>query len=128
MKVLLCCFVLLFLSVSANAQLQIQYKLEKDGTDWVTIDPANLTYELVPGTTDKVVYPETPDPNSVGFTDKQEWYVLAEDGNGFNLVSFSAAGENIPLGQHWVHYSLDGTIWSPTADKTIMPPPAAVAR
>lgn len=128
MRVFTLCVALLLISVVANAEITVRYKLEKDGTIWTTIDAADLTYELVPGTGDKVVHPETPDPDSVGFTDKQEWYVLAEDANGFNIVSFSAAAVNIPLGQYWLHYSLDGTIFSPTADKTIMLPPAAVPK
>ena len=127
--VLIC--ILLLSSATANAVI-VQVKLEKDSTDWTTLDEAIVTYESGQDG-ERVVYDTLPDPNSVGVTNLQEWFVIAEDGGGYNLLRFNLTDTIIPLpgnqgSQYWLHYGIDGLIWSPTADKTVLSPPRATPR
>ena len=124
MKRLILIVVFCVFATSASADLEMQIKLEKNG-EWGPVDPAALTYEEVDGV--KVIYETTPDPDSASTKDVQEWFVPTEDGNGWNLVSFSARDAGIMKRQYWFRVG-DGARWSPAADKIILALPAPVPK
>ncbi len=122
-------------AVSANADLEIRVKTQKDGTEWTVIDPSLVTHEVDVDTGLAKVYPTTPDPNSICYTDLQEWYIMAEDGSGWHLISFLASAVGIrlpnangsPVSQYWKDYGYGGSR-SPVADRSILSLPRAVAK
>ncbi len=127
MRILMVSLAIVMVScIVAEAQLVFQIKLEKDSDTWKALEATMVTYEEVDGV--KVVYDTLPDPDSIGMTDLQEWFVSAEEGNGYNAISFLASVAGIPLpqgnkkySQYWLRYG-DGIIFSSAADFTIMQP------